>query len=207
MTAVRAEARSPRGTVLVVDDERGPREALRLILQRDYDVVLAESGEQALEFLKNESVDVVTLDLKMPGLAGQNTLSLMREIDPALEVIIVTGYGSFESAVKALRLRAFDYISKPFDSRKILEVVERAIEQSRRGNDPAGRSEELVAPLNAVLEVTDWLEQRASGRLSKPDRAALDCIRLSVRSVRDQVSPKPPGDEAADRFNSRKEHG
>lgn len=206
MAPVRAGSQVPRGTVLVVDDERGPREALRLILQREYTVLVAESGEQALEMLKTEAVDVVTLDLKMPGLAGQNTLSLMREIDPAIEVVIVTGYGSFESAVKALRLRAFDYISKPFDSRKILEVVERGVEQRRRAN-PSGRSEELIAPLNAVLEATDWLEQRASNRLSKPDRAALDCIRLSVRSVREQVSPKSSSTDAVDPLLSRKGHG
>jgi DNA-binding NtrC family response regulator len=200
-------SRTPLATILVVDDERGPREALRLILQRDYTVLVAESGEQALEIVKNESVDAATLDLKMPGLAGQNTLSLMREIDPALEVIIVTGYGSFESAVKALRLRAFDYISKPFDSRRILDVVQRAVERRRRGSDPSGKSEELIAPLNAVLEVTEWLEQRAAGRLSKPDRAALECIRVSVRSVREQVSPKSSNTDAVDRFTPRKEHG
>ncbi|MGH7898859.1 MAG: response regulator, partial [Candidatus Binatia bacterium] len=140
MTSAGPRTRTEAATVLVIDDERGPREALRLILQRDYHVLVADSGEQGLEIIRSEPVDVVTLDLKMPGLAGQNTLSLIREIDSTLEVIVVTGYGSFESAVKALRLRAFDYISKPFDSRRILDVVERAIERRRRGNDPAARA-------------------------------------------------------------------
>src|SRR5437773_2938492 len=141
-------------TVLVVDDERGPRLALQLILQREFRVLTAQSGEEALEILKSESVDAITLDLKMPGLAGQNTLSLIRGVDPDLPVIIITGYGSYESAVKALKLRAFDYIAKPFDSKKILNVIENAVDERRRARAHEG----VFAPLDAVIEAADWLE-------------------------------------------------
>jgi DNA-binding response OmpR family regulator len=196
----------PHPTVLVVDDERGPRLALQLVLQRQYRVLTAESGEEALEILRSEPVDAVTLDLKMPGLAGQNTLSLIRGIDPNLPVIIITGYGSYESAVNALKLRAFDYVSKPFDSKKILLVIGHAVEERRRAKaqDPAT----FVGPLDAVMEAADWLERNGSEWLSNPDRAALDCIRTNVRAVQEQCRPRAEeNDEAYDLFHSRKGHG
>jgi DNA-binding NtrC family response regulator len=193
-------------TVLVVDDERGPRLALQLILQREFRVLTAQSGEEALEILKSESVDAITLDLKMPGLAGQNTLSLIRGVDPDLPVIIITGYGSYESAVKALKLRAFDYIAKPFDSKKILNVVESAVEDRRRA--AMHNAERLIARLDAVLEAADWLERSRREVLSNPDRAALDCIRTNAQAVQEHFRSSDRDDnQTFDLFEPRKEHG
>jgi DNA-binding NtrC family response regulator len=190
-------------TILVVDDERGPRLALELILRRDFRVLTADSGEQALEILRNEPVDAITLDLKMPGLAGQNTLSLIRGIDPDLPVIIITGYGSYESAVKALKLRAFDYVSKPFDSKKILSVIENAVDERRR----ARAHESVFAPLDAVIEAADWLEHSGADWLSNPDHAALDAIRSNVRSVQEQFRTREIETLSFDLFDPRKGHG
>jgi DNA-binding NtrC family response regulator len=193
-------------TVLVVDDERGPRLALQLILQREFRVLTAQSGEEALEILKSEPVDAITLDLKMPGLAGQNTLSLIRGMDPDLPVIIITGYGSYESAVKALKLRAFDYIAKPFDSKKILNVVESAVEDRHRTT--THNTERLIARLDAVLEAADWLERSRRDVLSNPDRAALDCIRSNVQAVQEHFrSSETEDDQTFDLFEPHKEHG
>lgn len=189
-------------TVLVVDDERGPRLALELILQRDYRVLTAESGEEALEVLRTEPVDAVTLDLKMPGLAGHNTLSIMRGMDPDLPVIVITGYGSYESAVKALRLRAFDFIAKPFDSKQILVAVEHAMDERRRhrAQDP----QTVVEPLDAVLDAADRLERAGTDWLTTPDRAALESIRFNVRAVQEQFRPRlQEDDESLDLFGSR----
>jgi FixJ family two-component response regulator len=189
-------------TILVIDDERGPRLALELILQRDYRVLTAESGEEALEILRTEPVDAVTLDLKMPGLAGHNTLSIMRGMDPDLPVIVITGYGSYESAVKALRLRAFDFISKPFDSKQILVAVEHAMDERRRHRtqDP----QTVVAPLDAVLDAADRLERAGTDWLTTPDRAALESIRFNVRAVQEQFRPRlQEDDESLDLFGSR----
>jgi len=193
-------------TVLVVDDERGPRLALQLILQREFRVVTAQSGEEALEILKNEPVEAVTLDLKMPGLAGQNTLSLIRGMDPDLPVIIITGYGSYESAVKALKLRAFDYIAKPFDSKKILMVVENAVEDRRRATPQ--KAENPIARLDAVLEAAESLEHSRPEWLSNPDRAALDCIRTNVQAVQEHFrSSAEEANQTVALFEPRKEHG
>lgn len=193
-------------TVLVVDDERGPRLALQLILQREFRVLTAQSGEEALEILKSEPVDAITLDLKMPGLAGQNTLSLIRRVDPDLPVIIITGYGSYESAVKALKLRAFDYVAKPFDSQKILTVVESAVEDRRRAT--THNAERLIARLDAVLEAADWLGRGRREVLSNADRAALDCVRTNVQAVQECFrSSEEEDDQTFDLFEPGKEHG
>jgi DNA-binding NtrC family response regulator len=192
----------PSPTVLVVDDERGPRLALELILQRDYRVLTAESGEEALDVLRAEPVDAVTLDLKMPGLAGHNTLSIIRGIDPDLPVIVITGYGSYESAVKALRLRAFDFISKPFESKQVLGTIEQAMEERRRYrvHDP----QNVVEPLEAVLEATDRLERAGTDWLTNPDRAVLESIRFNVRTVQEQFRARlQEYDPSLDLFGSR----
>jgi DNA-binding NtrC family response regulator len=193
-------------TVLVVDDERGPRLALQLILQRKFRVVTAQSGEEAIEILKNEPVEAVTLDLKMPGLAGQNTLSLIRGMDRDLPVIIITGYGSYESAVKTLKLRAFDYIAKPFDSKKILMVVENAVGDRRRATPQ--KAENPIARLGAILEAADSLERSRSEWPSNPDRAAVDCIRTNVQAVLEHFRSSAEEDnQTLDLFEPRKEHG
>lgn len=188
MDVLDSELTGQTGAVLVVDDERGPRLALQLILQRQFRVVTAETGEAALELLRSQPVDAVTLDLKMPGLGGANTLAMIRDIDPDLPVIVITGYGSYESAVKALKLRAFDYISKPFDSKKILQVVTGAVEEHRLSK--VGEETELADPLETVLEAADWLEEHGAPWLSDADRDALERIRAGVRSVRRSVRPK-----------------
>src|SRR5205814_1054050 len=100
-----------RPRLLVVDDERGVRESLRAILQGDCEVFAASTGDEALAIVGREAVDVVTLDLKMPGLGGIGVLERIKEIDPDIEVLIITGYGTIDTAVQGLRFRAFDYIS------------------------------------------------------------------------------------------------
>jgi cyclic di-GMP phosphodiesterase len=124
-----------RPTALIVDDERGPREALRLVLEPEFTVLAVESGEQALAVLRTTVVEVVTLDLKMQGLSGQRTLALIKQAEPNPEVVIVTGYGCFDSAVEALRLRAFDFVHKPFDAGRLLHVAQRAATAYRRRHD------------------------------------------------------------------------
>ena len=120
------QAAMGQSAVLVVDDEPGVRESLRFLLSPSYRVRTVSSGEEALEALRTEPIDVVLLDLTMPGIGGVETLGRIREIDQAVEVVIITGYFSYQSAVEALRLRAFDYITKPLDSGRVQSVVRRA---------------------------------------------------------------------------------
>lgn len=117
-------------SVLIVDDDRGPRESLRLILRSHFEVCTAESGEQALRLVSCHRLDAVTLDLKMPGLSGSKTLAALKKIDPDLEVVIVTGYGTLENAVEVMGLGIFDMLPKPFESQSVLDAVRRAAERS-----------------------------------------------------------------------------
>ena len=121
---------TPR-TVLIVDDETGPREALRLVLKPYFRVFTADGGTAALEILAREDVDAVTLDLRMPGLDGVRTLEQIREVAPDLEVVIVTGYGDKESVMDTIYLGAFSYINKPFHASDVLETIRRACEHRR----------------------------------------------------------------------------
>jgi putative nucleotidyltransferase with HDIG domain len=120
-----------RATVLVVDDERGPRESLRLILQPSHRVLAAESGSQALGVLRSEPVDVVTLDLAMPGLRGADLMRTIRSEFPDVEVVVVTGHGSLESATEGIRCGVADYLPKPFDVVQVTAAVYRALARRR----------------------------------------------------------------------------
>ena len=110
--------------ILICDDEEGIRESLKLILADDYDLILTENGEQCLECLeKAKDVGLVLIDIKMPKVNGLDTLKQIKEKQPKLKVIVVTGYKSVETAAEAVKLGAADYIVKPFKSDEILEKV------------------------------------------------------------------------------------
>src|SRR5512143_4081687 len=94
--------------ILIVDDEIGPRESLRMILKPYYNIFTAESGYAAIQMVQQVGLDVVTLDLKMPGISGIDTLKQIRGIDQEVMVIIITGYGTLQSAIEAIRYGVFD---------------------------------------------------------------------------------------------------
>lgn len=112
-----------RARILVVDDENGPRQALRMLLKPFYEVLTATGADAALELLQQETVGVVITDLRMPGSSG---IALLREVKtnwPEIEVIILTGYGQLDSAMAAIDLGAFAYVEKPFDNVEMLAKV------------------------------------------------------------------------------------
>ena len=120
-----------KGSVLVVDDEFGPRESLRMILAPVYDVHTVENGQEALNFICREKVDLVTLDLRMPGLSGIDVLREIKNFQPDIDVIIVTGYGSLTNAQEAIRFGAGDFISKPFNVSDIMAIVSKSFERRK----------------------------------------------------------------------------
>jgi putative nucleotidyltransferase with HDIG domain len=119
-----------RAKVLVVDDERGPRESLRMILEPVCEVTQARSGYDALEILRTENIDLMTLDLNMPGMQGEAVMRTVRDEFPGIEIIVITGAGSVESAAESLRAGICDYLTKPFDVVQVSAAVARAL--SRR---------------------------------------------------------------------------
>ncbi|OFV88502.1 MAG: hypothetical protein A3J75_08470 [Acidobacteria bacterium RBG_16_68_9] len=116
--------------VLIVDDELSVRESLRLILKERTEPVLATSGESALERLAREPFDVILLDILMPGMDGLETLERIKQTTPLPQVIMLTATKTLKTAVRAMKLGAFDYVTKPFDVEEILLLVERAAEVS-----------------------------------------------------------------------------
>lgn len=117
--------------ILIVDDEIGPRESLRMILKPSYNVYAVESGYAAIQMVQQVEMDVLTLDLKMPGISGIDTLKEVRTIDPEVMIIIITGYGTLKSAIEAIRYGVFDYIPKPFNVTEILSIIDKSIQRRR----------------------------------------------------------------------------
>jgi putative two-component system response regulator len=141
-TRMIANTKDSRPTVLVVDDETGPREAFKLVLEDRFNVLTAESGHAALKTLNENRVDVITLDLMMPSLSGVETLKRIREVDSDVEVVVVSALPAGELVSQCTELRAFDILAKPFSRAEILSAADRA---ARRRN--ARRREDLASEL------------------------------------------------------------
>jgi two-component system, NtrC family, response regulator len=119
-----------KARILVVDDEEGMCEFLQYLLEGEgYEVDVAHSGDQALAKVKDTSFDLVLADIRMPGIDGLEMLRHMREADETTVVIVMTGYSSLETAIKAIKYDASDYLTKPFDDPDaVLAAVERGLE-------------------------------------------------------------------------------
>src|SRR4030043_1139283 len=117
------------GTILIVDDEVGPRESLRMILKPIYEVFMTSNGREAIKVVETENIDLVTLDLKMPGFSGIDVLQEIKKIKRDIEVIIITGYGNLTNAQEAIRYGAGDFISKPFNVADIIAIISKSFER------------------------------------------------------------------------------
>src|SRR5262245_22805726 len=104
-----------RGTLLIVDDEDGPRQSLRVIFKDDYDLLMAADGATAIELAQQNKVDVAVCDIRMAGMSGIEVLERLKFVDPAIEVVMMTAFETTDTMRQALRLRASDYVNKPFD--------------------------------------------------------------------------------------------
>ncbi len=123
------EGAPPRAAVLVVDDDPGVREAFRLALEDQYDLVEAADGRQALGVLRERPVDLVLLDIRLPEMDGIEVLERIKALDESVEVILVTAVKTVRTAVAAMKLGAFDYVTKPFDEDELLALIRRALER------------------------------------------------------------------------------
>lgn len=129
--------------VLVIDDEVGPRESLRMILKNRYDVLLADGPEQGLKMAGDAHPDVVFCDIKMPEMEGPEVLRRLKELDPEVQVALITAYAAVDTAQQAVRYGAIDYITKPFSVQDIMVVAERAVENRRQSERQRALLDEL----------------------------------------------------------------
>jgi len=115
--------------ILIIDDQKLIRNSLKVALEKDdYQVRLAETGAEGLDVIRNSSVDLVLLDIRLPDINGIEVLKKIREIDPEVIVIMMTGYGTVENAVLAMKIGAFDYVNKPFKIKTITTILKLALE-------------------------------------------------------------------------------
>ena len=118
-----------KATILVIDDEHGVRESFKMVLKDEYNVLLAEDGEKAIDMFTNSSVDLVLMDILLPDINGIDLLKKVKGIDPSPEIIMVTAVREIETAVQAIKLGAYDYVVKPFVVAEIVNLIQRALEK------------------------------------------------------------------------------
>ena len=152
-----------RGTLLVVDDEEGPRMSLKVIFKDNYDLLMAEDGPTAIELAKKHTIDVAILDIRMAGMSGIEVLERLRFVQPRIEAVMITAFETTDTMRQALRLRAADYINKPFDIATIRAAVNDAM-QRRRLEGEIHSSAEKVHELLAELQSQKVEEQIAKTR-------------------------------------------
>lgn len=168
-------AERPHRKVLVVDDEPLVRETLDYCLNDEYDITAAASGEEAIELSKQEDFPVVLLDLRMDGISGLETLRRLKQLHTLQNVVILTAYESTESAIEALNLGAYSYLTKPFRQNRLKEVISRGIQDydqnTRRAQDMQQRlmgvhdsflsllCHEFNTPLTSILGFSELLSE------------------------------------------------
>ncbi len=161
-------ANGSRASLLVVDDERIVHDSLgKWFREEGYEIGIAESAREALQRMAERHWDAALVDIKMPGTDGIELQRRLKEIDPELAVIIMTGYASVETAVQALKNGAYDYVTKPFDPDDIAHVVHNALEHRRMARENVRLKEavaevvrppELVGQSTAMKKVFDAIE-------------------------------------------------
>ena len=152
-------------SILIVDDEQSIRDSLTGILQDEgFRVVTADNGEEALTRLGDERPDLVLLDIWMPGMDGLETLARIRDFQPDQLVIVMSGHGSIETAVKATKLGAHDFIEKPLSLEKLLVIIQNAlklnrlIEENRELKDKIAKEYEMIGCSPAIIELRRQIE-------------------------------------------------
>jgi PAS domain S-box-containing protein len=141
--------------VLVVDDEEGPREAIRMILKPRYQVFTAGSGDEVLAVLAGLRPDIIFMDVKMPRMDGVQLLERVKAVDPGVEVVMITAYASLDTVQRAMRFGALDYLVKPFAPRELQDAAERALVRRRQRTAGPGVA---LAPL--IGKMRDLAQQR-----------------------------------------------
>jgi signal transduction histidine kinase len=144
--------RKRRGTLLVVDDEDGPRQSLRVIFKDEYNMLMAEDGPTAIELAKQHPIDVAVLDIRMAGMSGIEVLERLKYVNPNIEAIMMTAFETTDTIRQALRLRACDYINKPFDLSTIRAAVGQAMQRRKLEGEIHSSAEKVQELLNELQD-------------------------------------------------------
>ncbi len=165
-------------TVLIVDDQESIRLALsRLLSQEGYEVLLMEDGEGALNLLRENKINVILSDMKMPKMDGLRLLKASKLIKPEVEVILITAHGTIEKAVEAMKVGAYDFITKPFKKMVIANMIRKAMEKQalvvenkflheKLANSEHDRHSDIIGQSDIIREVIKLAEQVAPSQAS-----------------------------------------
>jgi two-component system, NtrC family, response regulator PilR len=157
--------------ILIIDDEEVLQDVLTALIQREgHTTVTARSGEEGLAALQREEVDLVVLDLMLPGMSGQEVLRQIRQRDPEQVVVVITAYSSIESAIEAMKNGAFHYIPKPFKNEEVLLTLKKGLEQRRLASENRSLREQLKQRFGF---------DQIAGK-SQPMQQVFDLIRLAA---------------------------
>jgi signal transduction histidine kinase len=152
-----------KGTLLIVDDEDGARQSLRVIFKDDYEILMAGDGATAVELAQKNTIDVAVLDIRMAGMSGIEVLERLKYVNPAIEAVMMTAFETTETMRQALRLRACDYINKPFDVSTMRTAVAAAM-QRRTLESEIHTNAEKLQELLGELQSQKIEEQMATTR-------------------------------------------
>jgi two-component system, sensor histidine kinase and response regulator len=130
-------------TLLIVDDEEGPRQSLRVVFKDDYNLLMANDGTRAIELARQNKIDVCITDIRMVGMSGVELLEHLKAVDAGIEVIMLTAYETVDTLRLALRLGACDYLNKPFDIPTMRKAVANAMERRSLGDEIRNNSQQL----------------------------------------------------------------
>ncbi len=163
-------------TVLIVDDEEMIRQSLEgILVDEGYDVLTAASGEEALKMVEDELPNLVLLDIWLPGMDGLETLKAIKSEYPSVCVVMMSGHGTIETAVKATKLGAFDFIEKPLSLEKVILAVDHALdmirleEENKLLRQKLSQEYELTGSSTSILELEEMIEPRGADQCLDPD--------------------------------------
>lgn len=141
-----------KGTLLIVDDEEGPRQSLRIIFKDEYNVLMASDGRSAVELAQNNRIDVALCDVRMAGMSGIEVLERLKYVDPAIEVVMMTAFETTDTIRQAMRLRACDYINKPFDLTTVRATIAGAMQRRTLESEIHDNAEKLRALMSELQD-------------------------------------------------------
>ena len=187
-----------KAKILVIDDEIGPRESLRILLKNEFDVFCADSVDLGMQLLREHEPDTVIMDIRMPGMSGIEGLRAIRAIDTNVSVIMLTGFGALETAQEAIRLGATDYLKKPFDTREMQDLIRVSVkrtEYKRKRNKAERELEDLNRRLVVELADKDRLANlgQASQELVHDLRSPLTVVLGFVQILTDDLRKSKDG--------------
>ncbi|MDD5455286.1 MAG: response regulator [Candidatus Ratteibacteria bacterium] len=158
-----------KNKIIIVDDEKSVRESMEMILKDKYELLIFTRGDEILKEFQEDMADVALVDIKMPGMSGIELLKQFKTMDEDLEIIMITGYGTLNSATEAMRNGASAYVNKPFSKDKLIEIIEEKIKKREKSRKKKKRLVELE-------NVKKSLDERTKGFYSSTVNSLLAAI-------------------------------